>query len=584
VVALPAPRASSLLEQLHPGVKVPKFKPNGDAQARAIFLKRKIKLIHGGLGSGKSVLHFLRYIEQAQLGATDQIHGLFTHTVTQLTSGILPNMEKRLLRCGIRLEYDREPSIEWFRYWEKRRIEIPMLQKYHGIISLFPIGIFIQHGTFHHQSFRQYHSVDFRTLAIDEFFDASEEAIRDLIPRCRCGDGEDDDDDGDVLDIADEDDDDPDCGHLHEVELYGNPPLGKHWIFPWLDRREEAAKKYHVDDSKKVDHQNWELVRRGVGKMVMIRVSTRDNQRNTGRAYIEELESGFSNDVATRYIDGEIVRESAGRAFTGFETNKNVSPVEYDENRLLYVWLDFDLAPRAATFVHVLDSGEYPDQGDRDVGHTHFGVFGEFFNEPEMSNQDFILALIRGGRGAGGDCEYPNARLRGLPENWDGLRSHKGTIVFSGDARGKDKSRHNKDLSSDWQIVRNVLAQEFADGGPDYIVDLPDSNPEPAIRIHATNSKFCTVSGVRTIHIDPRCVHLRKDAEVCEWDEAGHDLRHCGRGFGGTLWMRTHLIVTIGYGTERVAPMNVVGLKDYESAIERSYERQRRTTYPMSGR
>jgi hypothetical protein len=534
-------------------VKPARFRPNGDAQARAIFVNRKIKLVHGGLGSGKSVLHFLRYIRQAQLGATEQLHGLFTHTVTQFTSGILWNMEKRLKRCGIALEYDHEPPPSWFRYWEKAQIPIPHLQKYRGIVTLFPLGIFIQHGTFHHQSFRQFHSVDFRTLAIDEFFDASEEAIRDLIPRCRCGDA-DDADDEDIGGPDDIEEDVPDCGHLHEVELYGNPPLGRHWIFQWLDRREIAAKKHY--DGPPLDHQNWELLRRGIGKMVMIRVSTRDNLRNTGHAYLEELEAGFSNDVATRYIDGEIVREAAGRAFKEFSTARNVSEVGYDPARTLHVWLDFDLAPRAAVFAQRLNFGEYPEQGPRDVGLIHIGVFGEFFNEAEMSNRDFILALIRGERGMGGDCEYLEPHLRGLPDNWDGIRSHRGKVVFCGDATGRSKSRHSDNLGSDWTMVRDIARREL-DTSIRWSIRVAKKNPDPSIRIFTTDSRFCSVAGVRQIHLAPRVVHLRKDAEVCEWDEAGHDLRHCGRGFGGTLWMRTHLIAALGYGVLSEAPMHL---------------------------
>lgn len=552
-----------------PQVRPPSFRFNGDAQARACLIRRKIKLLYGGFGSGKSALAAPHYIDEAKRGATDQQHGLFTNTIAQLKDGVLPELEKWLKRAGMVLarkvlEYDREPPLEWFRYWERNRIEIPSVKKYRGIATL-PCGIHIVCGTLHNQGFKQYQSVEFRTIRIEEIFNIAEVAVRTMIPRCRCGDA--------GLDDDAELDEDPDCGHLHDVTMIGNPPLGQHWIFEWLDRRELAAKKYYTGQEE-LDHRNWELLRRGVGKTIIICLPTRDNVRNVGRAYVEELESGFSKDVALRHIDGELIREAAGRAFTEYSSARNVSPVPYDRDRAVYVWLDFDLAPRAAVFVHLLERGEYPDQGPRDERVTHFGVFGEFFNESAMSNRDFIEALIRGGRGLGGDCNYADAQLRGLPIDWDGLRAHQGSIVFAGDARGKDKSRHNDDLSSDWKMVRDSVAQELGDSA--YSFDIPESNPQPAIRIHATNSKFCNVAGVRAIHFDPRCRHIQRDAEVCEWDEQGHDLKHCGRGFGGTLWMRTHLIAALGYGVNQVSPMGrdrAPGIDRPRANLRGSYER-----------
>jgi len=551
-----APTNVTPLPRVRPG----RFRFNGDAQARAALIRRKIKLIHGGFGSGKSALHAPHYIDEAARGGTAQHHGLFTNTLAQLTDGILPELEKWLKRAGIlvagkALEYDREPSLQWFRYWERNRIEVPSFQKYRGIATL-PCGIHIVCGTLHNQGYKQFQSVDFRTIRIEEVFNLSEAAVRAIVPRCRCGDAARvaDYDEDDELPIDDQDEDsEPHCGHLHDVTLIGNPPLGQHWIFQWLDRREEAAKKYYTG-TEELDHRNWELLRRGVGKMIMIRVPSRDNLRNVGRDYIEELETGMSRDVALRYLDGEIVREAAGRAFTQYSSARNVSPVRYNPQRAVFAWLDFDLAPRAATFAHILERGEYPDQGPRDEKITHFGIFGELFIEAETSNRDFILEIVRGGRGAGGDCEYDDPRLRGLPQNWDGLRSHRGKIIFSGDAKGKDRSRNAHDLSSDWKQVQDIVREVLR--GVSFKIDLPERNPTPSVGIFALDAKFANINGVRAVHLDPITKHLQRDAEVCEWDEKGEDLRHYGRGYGGgTNWMRTHLIKSVIYGVSQLAPM-----------------------------
>lgn len=487
-------------------------------------------------------------------------------------------MKQRLLRVGLEIEYDHEPPLSWFRQWEKQRIEIPPLTKYRGIATISS-GVHIVCGTLHNQSFRQFQSVDFRTIRIDEVFNCTLSAIRTIIACCRCGGTSFDDIDlaldelfdwledaslnaslvergGTEAEEDEEDDGAAGCGHLHDVTLSGNPPLGPHWIFDWLDQRESAAKKHYVGPA--VDHRNWELLRAGVGRTIIIRSSTRDNLKNVGYSYLEGLEDDFSSDVAARLIDGELIREAAGRAFTEFSSG-NVSEVEYDPDQLIYAWLDFDLRPRAAVFAHRLERGEYPEQGPRDSGVVHYGIFGEFFSEMPMSNRDFIEALISGRRGVGGDAQYEDARLRGLPENWQGLKAHRGQIIFSGDAQGKDASRHADDLASDWKMVRQVLNAQLRveeDEGV-WSIQVAKKNPHPAVGIHTLNGKFRNAAGVRSIHIDPKAKHLLKDAETCEWDEVGHDLRHCGAGFGGTLWMRTHEIKALIYGVFPLSPYSI---------------------------
>lgn len=597
--------------------RIPRFRWNGAAQARAALIRRKTKLIYGGYGSGKSATTPLHYIREAQSGDVSQQHGLFTNTIAQFKDGVLPELEKWLKVAGMArdgkvLEWDREPPLSWFRYWEKAKIEIPSCKKYRGILTL-PCGIHIVIGTLHNQGYRQFQSVAFRTIVIEEVFNCSVDAVRVMLPRSRCGDASpegnyleldlidsiesldamfeprQDAEDDDLPPLPD-DDEDPACGHLHENILIGNPPLGRHWIYEWLDRREEAAKKYYVLDgaseAEEVNHREWDLLHLGVGNMIAICVPTYDNVENVGPEYVEELEDAFSNDVAERLIAGRLKREAAGRAFDEYSSARNVSPVPYDLERALHVWLDFDLAPRAATFAHVLERGEYPDQGERDQGIVHYGVFGEYFHESEQSNRDFILALIRGGRGIGGDCTYPNPKLRGLPASWDGLRSHRGHIYFSGDARGKDKSRHSNDLSSDWKMVQDIVGQELGSNAS-YSFELPSANPTPAIGIHGLNSKFCNVAGVRSVHFDPITLLLQRDAEVCEWDEEGHDLLHYGRGFGGgSLWMRTHLIKSVIYGVSQYSPMgnDRTGISDVETMMERSFRKARRHTYPLRSR
>ena len=238
-------------------------------------------------------------------------------------------------------------------------------------------------------------------------------------------------------------DSDPECAlfHFHNVHWIFNPPRGAHrWLYAKLDQLEDAARNhYHalrddetcdgcsyIDEERQVfcrahgphlEHRKWPLLQQGIGDAIWIRSRTSDNAPNQNRGYRAGLAANMSKSTALRRLEGEIIRETGGRAYGEFG-DANVRPVGYDPDRVLYVGLDFNLTPRAAVFAQPLNpgSGEYPTENERQ-GVSHLGVFGEYFFAGEMDDRRFALELAKGGRGDGLELQprYRSEEWRGLP-------------------------------------------------------------------------------------------------------------------------------------------------------------------------
>lgn len=512
-----------------------RFKFNSDAQARAHFDKthRRVLLI-GGVGSGKTATHPLWALDRSRFD-TDQLHGIFTNTEKQLMQGVLVEMKKWLPRWGIEIEYDRKPPKSWFARWARDGVEIPPVTRYRNILTT-STGLHSLCGTLFNQSYTQYQTIQFGSLRIEEVPNVSMTALTFMIERLRCGAGR------EVCRSR----------HRHQAYLIGNPPLGSHWIFDWLDNLEESAKRSYTGPA--LDHRNWPLLKQGIGDTVLIQSRTADNAINLNEGYEESLAAGYDRETARRRLEGEIVREIGGGCYTEF-TDKNVRSVDYDPNRTLYVCLDFNVEPRIAALAHPLRPGEYPAEWDR-AGVEQVGVFGEFFSlNGGMSDRNFADAMMRGQRGFG-DAAYVNEDLRGLPANWKGLAQHKGPIIAYGDAVGTHRSVHADNLESSWQIIDQIFRQVTdANGRNLYGRDVPDGNPPPRARIHSLNAKLMSALGTPSLQIDPRCRQLLKDFERVVWDDTGLVEREWRRGNQGTEWHRTHLAAALGYMVHRRAPM-----------------------------
>lgn len=503
------------------------FEFNSDAQFVSWADRRhKLILLGGGVGSGKTVLHALDALERSKT-ETDGLHGLFCNTQKQLDDGVLPEMEKWTSRSGVEMVYDKRPPRSWFVRWARQGIEIPRLQKYRGVLTL-STGYHALCGTLFNQNYTQYQTIQLHSIRIEEAINVSFPAVTFMLERVRCGAGR---------EVCAE-------RHNHQKYLIFNPPLGPHpWLYTFLDRLEEAAKE-HYDGPPVVHHRDWPLLKAGVGDAILIQSRTSDNRENLNEDYEETLASNYSRDTARRRLEGEILRETIGRAYTEFSP-ENLGPVQYDPTADLYVCLDFNLSPRAAVFAHPLGRGQ--------SGVQMLGVFGEYFNAGRLGDRKFAEELMRGDRGNGGDSqpEYQDPERRGLPANWRGMGQHKGNVIGFGDAVGTHRSAHSDNLESSWEIVDQVFRQHGR-----YRRNVPDEgNPPPRMRVDSVNGKCLNALGVRSLIVDPRCEELIRDFEQVVWDDDGASLREWRRGSLGTEWHRTHLSDALGYCIARLFPL-----------------------------
>lgn len=490
----------------------------------------------GGVGSGKSFCDGLWVLDRASFDA-EQLHGLFCNTVTQLENGVLPEIFKVLDLAGVEYEYNHEPPPGWREDWRARGIIVPPKPgNFRRILTLRRSGLHVLCGTLHNRSHRQYRSLQFGSAKIEEFTNGPAlEGVEFIAERVRCGNRS-------------------ICArkHRHQLYLTGNPPDDpSHWIFDYLNRMETAAeRKGGIEIAR--EPGTYPLLAAGVGSTVLIQSSTWDNAENLAEGYAEGLAENYDSETAQRRLGGQLLRIATGRAAESFSA-KNIIPIHYDPNRTVYVCLDFDMEPAVAAFAHPLKRGEYPDEwyrSDREV----IGVFGEYVNTDGISVQRLAEMLVTGDRGSG--CNYRNERLRGLPENWQGLRGQAVRFIAFGDATGNQRSKTSYNLESSWQIVDQIFRQVVdGSGRAIYGKDVADFNPAPRARLHTYNARLESYTKVVSFFFDPRCEQLIADNEQCVWGEEGIALKKWSKRAGGILYVRGHLLDAVSYLTHRRFPM-----------------------------
>lgn len=497
----------------------------------------------------------------AQRGQFDtaQLHGIFTNTEKQLKDGVLLEMKKRLPAWGIECDYGRRPPKSWFADWARNDVQIPPVVDYRGIFYTSQ-GLHALCGTLFNQSYRQYETLEFGSLRLEEVPAISRVALTTMLTRLRCGMG---------------DDCESRYGHRHQAWIFGNPPVGPHpWLFDWLDSMEDATKQlYHaLEQGERCDgcffvtkegrriarehgpilnHRQWPLLRRGIGNSILIKSKTSDNRVNLSRGFEDDLAMNFDRATAQAWLEGELVREMVGGCYYSF-SDRNVRDVKYDPNRTLYLCCDINIEPRVAVMMHPLVDGEYPSEWKQKDA-EQMGAFGEFFHLGGMSDERFAEAMVTGARGAG-DAGYPDDVNRGLPENWAGLANHKGPIILYGDGAGNIKSVHSRNCESSWTIIKDTLNRLGMRGR--YTVAVPGGqNPPARERIHSVCAKL-EYSPERHKHpsltIAPRCRHTLKDCEQVVWNEDGLAEREWRQG--PEMW-RTHCMASVGYCVVQREPL-----------------------------
>lgn len=491
-------------------------------QAKAAFDRAHDLLIQiGGIRSGKTVTDALWMVDRSAF-ATDQVHALYANTMSQLDQNILRECYRWLDSWGIEHVRHCQPPPEWVERWRDEGIPTPPQPDRFTNVLVLSTGLHVQTGTLHNKSYQQTRGGEWGSLVVEEVcHGATRDAVEFLFDRVGCGTG-------------------PDyCrrNHLHQKWLKGNPPDDDHhWMFGFLEQLEKAARAaYDLEPPEPTEENPYPLLTLGIGDSIFIPSSTYDNAENLAHRFVEKVGNLLDTETAKRRLGGLLLRARHGRAYNAF-CRENERPIPYDPERALWIAFDFNINPAVALFSHPLRPGEYPAAFDQ-PGIEHVGVFGEFFHIGGMDAYELARAIAAGDRGSGGH----------FPDNWRGLREHRGRVTAFGDATAHAKHMNGP---NSWQIVDGVLRDACKNLGTSttrYSRSVPPTNPLVHMRVRAVNAKFESATGIRSAFIDPRCSELIADFGSCAWNKEGTDLQKWGERGGSKMWQRTHLSDAFGY-------------------------------------
>ena len=133
---------------------------------------------------------------------------------------------------------------------------------------------------------------------------------------------------------------------------------------------------------------------------------------------------------------------------------------------------------------------------------------------------------------------------------WERYGNHVGGWYFFGDASGR--SRKTSASMSDYLQIRNDARFDGAK------VFYPRSNPPVADRVATVNWSLRARSGLRTLKIHERCVHLRNDLQYLAYKAGSREIDDRDPDAG-------HIADALGYIVHQVKPMRVE--QDVESQV-----------------
>jgi hypothetical protein len=225
-----------------------------------------------------------------------------------------------------------------------------------------------------------------------------------------------------------------------------------------------------------------------------------------GNVAREELES------ATHELDERTYRQEfqasfenvgVGLAYYAFDRTLNVRVLRYDPKQPLFWALDFNMNPLCSVLgqnyngkVFILDELILPDS-------RTLAACEEFLER----TQKWVGAPDLTGFPEGEALEEVRRQLQFAPLN----------VFVYGDSTGEQ--RRTSASRTDWQIVK-----EFFGRYPDCYratFRVPSANPPVKDRINCANAMLCNHAGDRRLLIDPRCKHLKYDAEFGN-EQGGH--------------------------------------------------------------
>ena len=213
--------------------------------------------------------------------------------------------------------------------------------------------------------------------------------------------------------------------------------------------------------------------------------------------YIDLLESNYDEKMLQAYRDGQFVNLSQGATYYAFNREKNVSKVDYNPNKPIYIGADFNNDPLSfclfqryeqAPQIRVFDTFALSHQGDGDLLTERMALT---IKDKYPNNQYFC---------------YPDA---------------------TGRARGS--SAAYSDIS--------ILKRHF-------IVKVKHINPKVINRVNAMNK---ALSG--NMIIDPRCKNLINDLEKVVNKQGTREIDKSNK-------MLTHISDALGYAVTYEFPVN----------------------------
>ncbi len=465
-------------------------------QQRELFDRDHFIVVNmGGYGSGKSqTIPFM--MRERSKWDTEQKHGLFANTITQINEGILPDVFEWLTKLGIEYVFGTKPPASWMRMWDANNIPYPVRGPRSPHTLILKTGLHTICAGLANNAYKRFKGFRFGYVFIEEITELTDHKPIDfLLPRIRCGDygsGK--------------------CStqHRHQLYLHGNPPDPRqpHWVRDWI---------------KNMNKEEGERLKRGEKPyFIYLRSSTYDNIQNVGPDYVRRLRQGLDPKTADTYVNGVLEQVSAATTYHQWSSKNLLSSIPYDPNRPLYVSMDFNVFPAAATLGHELLPEEVPLQ-HRNAELTHAAVFGEFASQQNSSAVQTAKALLNGETDKGGHW----------PSEFKGLLRHAGPIYMYGDPAGHQKRVESEDLRSAWTQVNDVLMPPL---GRRYHFDVPRQAPAIYDSVTTLNGKMMSDTGEISYWVHPRCTALRQDYEQVVPKEDGTDLIDKRKDGGRTHW------------------------------------------------
>ncbi len=214
--------------------------------------------------------------------------------------------------------------------------------------------------------------------------------------------------------------------------------------------------------------------------------------------YYDRLKSTYSVDFFRQECLGEFITVSSNAAYTSFDRNIHVQPVEYASWNPLFLSLDFNYTP-AMTAV-ICQEGVPADNWLRATRSI-----------PTLNVVDEVW-VEKSSTAACLDAAYQKI----IELNRGNGRRELEVRVY-GDA---SSNQHRSNTGSTDQDVIRAWADKMR-GQVRVMLDFPSKNPYQRQRVNSVNGMLKPMEGDPRLFVHPRCEQLINDLEQVTWDKNG---------------------------------------------------------------